>query len=154
MNTMKIYDLRTLASVPSDEPALIDITAGITAFGSVGAVYAFRKAHPQWRLFMDLKLEDDDIINAKMAFDAGADIVSVSGNASDETLMNAQLIAEANDADVMLDVRNIPNKEERAEDASVFGIRYVRGIERDDMTSCSYGIRTKEWIAMQEDAVI
>lgn len=154
MNNMKIYDLRTLASVSQDEPAIIDITAGMTTFGSVGAVYAFKENHPNWKLFMDLKLEDDDIINAKVAFDAGADIVSVSGNASDETLKDAELIAEANNASIMLDVRHLDHKEERAEDASVYGIDYVRGIQRDDMTSCSYGIRTKEWIAHEEEAAL
>ena len=154
MNNMKIYDLRTLASVSQDEPAIIDITAGMTTFGSVGAIYAFKENHPNWQLFMDLKLEDDDIINAKMAFDAGADIVSVSGNASDETIRNAQLIAEANNAAIMLDVRHTDHKEDKAEDASVYGITYIRGIQRDDMTSCNYGIRTREWIAGQEDAAL
>lgn len=154
MDNMKIYDLRTLASVSQDEPAIIDITAGMTAFGSVGAIYAFKNAHPDWRLFMDLKLEDDDIINAKMAFDAGADIVSVSGNVSDETLKNAEIIADANGASIMLDVRHIRNKEEKAEDASIYGIAYIRGSQRDDMTACNYGIRTREWIASQEEAAL
>lgn len=154
MKAMKIHDLRTLASVSPDEEAVIDITAGMTFFASVQAVYAFRKEHPHWKLLLDLKLEDDDIINAKMAYDAGADIVSVSGNVSDETLKDVMLIADANDADVMLDVRNTPDPAERAEDASIYGIRYIRGIQRDDMISCSYGIRTKEWIASQEEAVL
>lgn len=154
MKTITIHDLRTIASVPENEEAVIDITAGMTTFGSVGAIYTFKKNHPDWRLFLDLKLEDEDMINAKMAYDAGADIVSVSGNVSDETLKNVQLIAEANDADVMLDVRNVSNPEERAEDASIFGIRYIRGTRRDDMTSCSYGMRTREWLATQEDTVI
>ncbi len=152
MNNMKIYDLRTLASVSQDKPAIIDITAGMTTFGSVGAVYAFKENHPNWKLFIDLKLEDDDIINAKMAFDAGADIVSVSGNASDETLKNAQLIAEANHATIMLDVRHLDHKEDRAEDASVYGITYIRGLQYEDMISCSYGIRTRKWISSQEEA--
>jgi len=72
--------------------AYIDfIEAGTPLIKSEGirAVEALKKHFPNKQIFADLKIMDVGLLEAKMAFDAGADMVSVCAQASTETVREA-----------------------------------------------------------------
>jgi 3-hexulose-6-phosphate synthase len=67
------------------------IEAGTPLIKSEGikAVNALKKNFPQKQIFADLKIMDVGSLEAKMAFDAGADMISVCAQASIETVREA-----------------------------------------------------------------
>lgn len=137
---MKIYEYKELNSIPAKEECVLNLGSAWYALGDILSVLAFKEAHPNIKLLLNTKLNEEDYVEAKMAFDIGADIVSVQGTVSDKALCDLQLIAEENQGQLLLDVRNTPNTKQLAENASILGVNYVMGTECDGMISLSKSI--------------
>lgn len=126
MKTIKMYDYACRNEIKNDESCIINMGLAYYLLGSVDAVNAFHQQYPNAKLMFELKVEnEDEILDEKIAFDAGADIVSVSGLADDKTLCEAQEIAEANHAALIMNLTGVKDVESRLEDADLFGIQYV-----------------------------
>ena len=85
---MKMYDYQCLDEIRPDEKCIINIGLAYYLLGSVDALYRFKEQHPQAMILMDLRiLGEEDVLDAKIAYDAGADIVSISGLADEKTMI-------------------------------------------------------------------
>ena len=92
--------------------SLIDIleigTPAIIANG-IELVAEARRFFPQQTLLADIKIVDAGYLEAELAFERGADIVTVLGCASDETINQAIRAARVFDGRVMLDTVGTDN---------------------------------------------
>ena len=92
--------------------SLIDIleigTPAIIANG-IELVAEARRFFPQQTLLADIKIVDAGYLEAEIAFERGADIVTVLGCASDETINQAIRAARVFDGRVMLDTIGTDN---------------------------------------------
>lgn len=92
--------------------SLIDIleigTPAIIANG-IELVAEARRFFPQQTLLADIKIVDAGYLEAELAFERGADIVTVLGCASDETISQAVRAARVFDGRVMLDTIGTDN---------------------------------------------
>lgn len=92
--------------------SLIDIleigTPAIIANG-IELVAEARRFFPQQTLLADIKIVDAGYLEAELAFERGADIVTVLGCASDETINQAIRAARVFDGRVMLDAIGTDN---------------------------------------------
>jgi 3-hexulose-6-phosphate synthase len=92
--------------------SLIDIleigTPAIIANG-IELVAEARRFFPQQTLLADIKIVDAGYLEAELAFERGADIVTVLGCASDETINQAIRAARVFDGRVMLDTIGTDN---------------------------------------------
>ena len=75
------------------------------------AIGEFKEALPGVRILADYKIMDGGSIIAKMAFDAGADIATVSARTWDGTIMEVIREARAKGAQVLVDMMGVPDNE-------------------------------------------
>lgn len=87
----------------------------------MGAVRHIRAAYPQLTLVADLKIMDAGEAEADIAFDAGADIVTVMAVAADATIAGALNSARTQGKRVMVDMMQVAGLRERARDIVALG---------------------------------
>ena len=151
---MKIYDYRTIENADSNKPCMINVGMAYFALKSSEALYQFKEEHPNWKVLIDLKLDEDNLLDAKLAYDYGADVVSVDAHADDETLKSLAMIAEANNGALLMDVRNVENRTAVAENASIYGVSYVIGTSETSMIECGTGRTARSWFeTMAEERI-
>lgn len=80
----------------------------------MNAVRQIRKAYPQLALVADLKIMDAGKAEADIAFEAGADIVTVMALASDATILGALQSARQHHKQVMIDMMQVADPLARA----------------------------------------
>lgn len=82
------------------------LEAGTPLIKSAGIeiIKRLKKEFPQKLIFADLKIMDAGSLEASIAFDAGADMISVCGQASIETVKDAILEAKRRDKKVIVDL--------------------------------------------------
>ena len=85
----------------------------------------FRQVAPDKLLVADMKMMDAGAYEAAIAFDAGADIVTVLGCATDETILGALQEAKKRDRQVVVDLIAVRDKVQRAQQLECFGVHYI-----------------------------
>lgn len=91
----------------------------------IKAVQVLREGYPKHQILADLKIMDAGELEAEIAFNAGADIVTIIALASDETIQGAVKSARAKQKRVMADMIQVPNLVERAEQLFQLGVDTV-----------------------------
>ncbi len=110
-------DLPTALRLLSDVHALIDIAEIGTPLvfrEGMRAVHRIREAYPQLTLLADLKIMDAGRAEADIAFQAGADLVTVMALAADATIAGALESAREHEKRVMVDMMQVADPRARA----------------------------------------
>lgn len=102
----------------------------------IDAVARLRAATPGKLLVADMKTMDAGALEATMAFDAGADAMTVLACASDATIAAAVAVANARRAQVVADLIGVADKPERARQLAALGA-HILGVHAgvDDQAS-------------------
>ena len=135
---MKIYDYTDYPDLNPDEKLIINMNSAVLTFHTEKDILTFRNTHPNWLLLYDLKLNDEDYMHARMAFNAYGDIVSVQSSISDQTLHNLMIITGFCHGNLLMDVRHCDHPDQQAERAYKTGIRYMIGADYPGMITCTY----------------
>jgi len=126
MKTIRMYDYACRSDIKAEEECIINMGLAYYQLGSVDAIYAFHAQYTKARIMLDLRIQDeDDILDEKIAFDAGADLVSISGLADDRVLAEAQEVAEASNASLIMNLAGVSDADARLVDADLCGIEYA-----------------------------
>lgn len=104
---------------------IIEIGTPFIIQDGLRAVREIRKAFPRHTILADLKIMDAGEHEAKMAFDAGADIVTVLGVSDDTTVKGAVRAARTCGKAVMADMICVGDIAGRAIEIEGFGADYV-----------------------------
>ena len=107
---------------------LIDIAEIGTPFiirEGINAVAQIKTDFPDLILLADVKIMDGGDYEAKLAFDAGADIVTVLGAAPDSTILKAVKAARDYDGQIMVDMIAVKDIKTRAKEIVDFGVDYI-----------------------------
>ena len=89
------------------------------------AVEEIRKEYPNLLVLADLKIMDAGEHEAKMAFDAGADIVTVLGVADNATIKGTVTAAKRCNKFVMVDMIGVKDIEQRGIEIDLLGVDYI-----------------------------
>lgn len=135
---MKIYDYTDYPYLNTDEKLIINMNSAVLTFHTEKDILTFRNTHLNWLLLYDLKLNNEDYMHARMAFNAYGDIVSVQNTISDESLNNLMTIADFCHGDLLMDLRHSCDQRKDLKRAFDVGVRYIIGPEYHGMTSCVY----------------
>jgi 3-hexulose-6-phosphate synthase len=125
------FDLVTLPeaiAVLNEVVDLIDIAEVGTPFiirDGVRSIRELRQRFPALALLADLKIVDAGEHEATLAFEAGANIVTVLGAAHDSTIRGALAAASRFDGWVMVDMIGVRNLTERAAEIDRLGVHYI-----------------------------
>jgi len=88
----------------------------------VAVLEALRSTCPGKRLLADLKIMDAGRLEASLAFDRGADIVSVLAVADDSTIRGALQAASERGGSILADLINTPDPLGRARELEAMGV--------------------------------
>ncbi|QES88397.1 3-hexulose-6-phosphate synthase [Rhizosphaericola mali] len=106
-------------------------------------VTAMKAAHPDKLVFADMKTADTGALEAEMAFNAGADLVTVMGTVDDATIKGAVAAANKLGKKVVVDTIGVKNRVQRAKEVSAMGVAFVElhaGL--DEQALPGYSIQT------------
>lgn len=125
------FDLLAIDQVVQLAPRLaphVDVieagTPLIKQYG-IDAVRRIREAVPDIPLVADMKTIDAGAYEAELALNAGADLVTVLGCASNATVRAMVAVARARGKDVVADLLGVPDKVARARELATLGIAYI-----------------------------
>jgi 3-hexulose-6-phosphate synthase len=91
----------------------------------IKSVMRLREASPRKLIVADMKTMDAGEYEADLAFDAGADLMTVLACASDATIAAAVAAAERRGKQVCADLIGIPDKAARARALASLGVAYL-----------------------------
>jgi 3-hexulose-6-phosphate synthase/6-phospho-3-hexuloisomerase len=89
------------------------------------AIRELRKIFPDMTIVADMKTMDAGYIEAELAIEAGADIISVLGAAADSTIEEALKATKANGKKLMVDLIGVKDKISRVERLEDIGVDYI-----------------------------
>ena len=121
-------DLSGILSVLHEIGDLVDIVeigTPVIIREGVRAVAETKRAFPKMEVLADLKIMDAGEYEASIAFDAGADIVTVLGAAHDATIRGAIRQARARSRRVMVDMIAVEDVPARARQVDEMGADFV-----------------------------
>ncbi|MGC8976820.1 MAG: 3-hexulose-6-phosphate synthase [Candidatus Ratteibacteria bacterium] len=103
------------------------IEAGTPLIKSCGIeiVRKLKNLYPDRKIIADMKIMDAGRIEAEMAFKAGANIVVVMGNASDETIKESIEVCKNYGGEIMVDLMESAANLKRAKEIESFGANYI-----------------------------
>ncbi|MGW5636033.1 3-hexulose-6-phosphate synthase [Streptomyces sp. NPDC003832] len=104
---------------------IIELGTPLIKSEGLSVIRAVKDAHPDKTVFADLKTADAGELEAHLAFQAGADLVTVLGTSDDSTLNGAITAAQAAGKGVVVDLINVANKPLRAKEAHAMGALFV-----------------------------
>ncbi len=122
LSTEKALELAAAAAAHVD---ILELGTPLIKSEGRSAITALKNAHPDKVIFADLKTMDAGELEADLAFDAGADLVTVLGSADDSTIAGAVKSATARGKGVVVDLIGVADKVARAKEVVALGAEFV-----------------------------
>ncbi|KAA9089277.1 3-hexulose-6-phosphate synthase [Microbacterium radiodurans] len=140
LSTEKALELAAAAAAHVD---ILELGTPLIKSEGRSAITALKNAHPDKVIFADLKTMDAGELEADLAFDAGADLVTVLGSADDSTIAGAVKSAAARGKGVVVDLIGVADKVARAKEVVALGAEFVEvhaGL--DEQAQAGYSLDT------------
>lgn len=125
LDIIDIADAKALLKEVINAIDIIEVGTPFIIKEGLRAVEELRKEYPNLLLLADLKIMDAGEYEAKMAFDAGADIITVLGVADDATIKGAVHAAKGCNKFVMVDMIGVKDIEQRAKEIDLMEVDYI-----------------------------
>lgn len=104
---------------------IVEIGTPIVINEGLHAVKAMKEAFPNLQVLADLKIMDAGGYEIMKAAEAGADLITVLGATNDSTIKGAVAEAKKQNKQVLVDMINVPNLEQRAREVDSLGVDYI-----------------------------
>lgn len=114
-----------LAAKVSPYVDIIELGTPLIKAEGLKVITAMKSAHPDKLVFADLKTADTGALEAEMAFNAGADLVTVMGAVDDSTIKGAVEAAKKAGKKVVVDTIGVKDCVQRAKEVTAFGVAFV-----------------------------
>ncbi|SFW46425.1 3-hexulose-6-phosphate synthase [Sinomicrobium oceani] len=114
-----------LAAKVSPYVDIIELGTPLIKAEGLNVIKEMKSAHPDKLVFADMKTADTGALEAEMAFNAGADLVTVMGAVDDATIKGAVEAAHKLEKKVVVDTIGVQNRVQRAKEVSAFGVAFV-----------------------------
>ncbi|KAB1652742.1 3-hexulose-6-phosphate synthase [Pseudoclavibacter chungangensis] len=114
-----------LAELVAPSVDIIELGTPLIKHEGIQVVRAVKDEFPDKIVFADLKTADAGALEARIAFEAGADLVSVLGTADDSTIAGAVQVANELGKGVVVDLIGVADKAARAREAHALGVAFV-----------------------------
>ncbi|OAE00331.1 3-hexulose-6-phosphate synthase [Arthrobacter sp. OY3WO11] len=125
MDVLTVEAALDLAGKVAESVDIIELGTPLIKNAGLSAVTAIKTAHPDKIVFADMKTMDAGELEAEIAFNAGADLVSVLGSADDSTITGAVKAAKAHNKGVVVDLIGVADKVSRAKEARALGAEFI-----------------------------
>ena len=125
IDLLSIDEAKQLLDEVGDLVDIVEIGTPLVIRSGVQAISAIKRAFPQLTVLADLKIVDAGSHEAKLGFDAGADIVTVLGVAHNKTINDALSAAIGAGGELMIDLITVADVESRARQLDTMGCHYI-----------------------------
>lgn len=125
LDTLPLDECLKLLDETQDFIDIIEVGTPFIIEEGMNPVRVIKSKFPNILVLADTKIMDAGSIEAKSAFKAGADIITVLGAANDETIIDAVKVAQEFKSKVMVDMIAIKNLEERTQQIDLLGVDYI-----------------------------
>lgn len=143
IDLLTTWDALDLAEKVAPYVDIIELGTPLIKAEGVSVITALKEAHPDKIIFADLKTADAGALEAKIGFDAGADLVTVLGTADDSTIAGAAHEAAEQGKGIVVDLISVADKATRAREVRDLGAEYIEfhaGL--DEQTQPGYSLAT------------
>lgn len=114
-----------LASKVAPYVDIIELGTPLIKAEGLKVITAMKSAHPDKLVFADMKTPDAGALEAEMAFNAGADLVTVMGAVDDATIKGAIETGKRLGKQVVVDTIGVQDRVKRAKEVTEFGVAFV-----------------------------
>lgn len=126
MDVVDLASALALANQVSEYVDILELGTPLVKSVGIGAVSAIKAAHPDKLVFVDLKTADAGELEAGLAFEAGADLVTVMGAADDDTVRGAVAAGRTYGKQVVADmITVVDGRVARIREVSKLGVSFV-----------------------------
>jgi len=116
---------KALLKEVGDSIDIVEIGTPFIVQEGIKAVKEIRKEFPGLKIMADLKIMDAGEYEAKMAFEAGADIVTVLGVSDNATIKAAVEQGKKFNKSIMIDMIGVEDIEKRTAEIDKLGVDYI-----------------------------
>lgn len=109
----------------ADQVDIIEVGTPLVIHSGVSVISGIKEAYPEKRVLADLKIMDAGAQEAALAFDAGADIVTVLGLAHEATITDALVQARRAGGRIMADLIAAPDIADGVRKLEALGVDMV-----------------------------
>jgi 3-hexulose-6-phosphate synthase len=125
IDTLQPREIDVLLDEIGDLVDLVEVGTPLLLRDGVAAVRRLRAARPGLVLLADMKVVDGGRLEAFMAFEAGANLVTVLAAAEDATIRSVLAAAQEAGGEVMADLIGVKDAADRAAEVDALGVHYV-----------------------------
>ena len=126
LDVLDLPSALTLANQVSEYVDILELGTPLVKSAGIAAVTAVKAAHPDKLVFADLKTADAGELEAGLAFEAGADLVTVMGAADDDTVRGAVAAGRKYGKQVVADMISVVDgRVARIRELAKLGVSFV-----------------------------
>jgi 3-hexulose-6-phosphate synthase len=126
LDVLDLPSALTLANQVSEYVDILELGTPLVKSAGIAAVTAIKAAHPDKQVFADLKTADAGELEAELAFEAGADLVTVMGAADDDTVRGAVAAGKKHGKQVVADMISVVDgRVARIQEVAKLGVDFV-----------------------------
>nr|WP_321452557.1 3-hexulose-6-phosphate synthase [uncultured Carboxylicivirga sp.] len=125
IDLLKTEDAIALATKVAPYIDIIELGTPLIKSEGLRAITAMKEAFPDKKVFADFKTADAGALEAEMAFQAGADYITILGSVDDATIAGAVAKAKEYNKGVVVDTIGIADRVKRAQEVIELGVEFV-----------------------------
>ncbi|GAB3165546.1 hypothetical protein GCM10027258_88490 [Amycolatopsis stemonae] len=126
LDVLDLPSALTLAHQVSEHVDILELGTPLVKSAGIAAVTAIKAAHPDKLVFADLKTADAGELEAALAFEAGADLVTVMGSVDDDTVRGAVAAGRKYGKQVVADMIGVVDgRVARIREVAKLGVSFV-----------------------------
>lgn len=104
---------------------IVEIGTPVVINEGLKAVKEIKEAFPSLKVLADLKIMDAGAYEVMKASEAGASIITILGATDDSTIKGAIEEAKKQGTQILVDMINVKNLEQRAKEVDALGVDYI-----------------------------
>jgi 3-hexulose-6-phosphate synthase len=125
LDLVNIPEAKEVVAEVQDHIDIVEIGTPVVINEGLRAVKEIKEAFPSLKVLADLKIMDAGAYEVMKASEAGADIITVLGATDDSTIKGAVEEAKKHGSQILVDMINVKNLEQRAQEIDALGVDYI-----------------------------
>ncbi|KAB7706705.1 3-hexulose-6-phosphate synthase [Bacillus aerolatus] len=125
LDLVNIPEAKAVVKEVAEHIDIVEIGTPVVINEGLKAVKEIKEAFPNLKVLADLKIMDAGAYEVMKASEAGADIITVLGATDDATIKGAVEEAKKQGTQILVDMINVKDLEQRAKEIDALGVDYI-----------------------------
>lgn len=125
LDLVNISEAKEIVQEVQEYIDIVEIGTPVVINEGLKAVKEIKEAFPSLKVLADLKIMDAGAYEVMKASEAGASIITILGATDDSTIKGAVEEAKKQGTQILVDMINVKNLEQRAKEVDALGVAYI-----------------------------